>query len=58
MPINLDEEPLNSQTNIRSEGPSDETIPNQKTEIINPIRETENMEVHHHSHSSSINALQ
>jgi hypothetical protein len=48
MADNLDEEHLENPTNIQSEGPTDETTPNQETEIVNPIHETENMEVHHH----------
>ena len=52
MADNLDEGHLENQTNIQSESPADETTPNQGAEILNPIHETENMEVHHHTHSS------
>ncbi len=55
MADNLDDEHLANPANMKSESPADETIPNQETEIINSIHETENMEVHHHSHSSPEN---
>ena len=52
MADNLDEA---KPANIQSESPTDETKPNQESEIANSIHETENMEVHHHSHSSHEN---
>ena len=48
MPDNTDEEHLDNPTNTQSENPSDEIIPANDTEAINPNQETENMEVHHH----------
>ena len=45
-----DEKHLNNPTNTQSENPTDETTPNADIETINPIQETENMEVHHHAH--------
>ncbi len=45
-----DEEHLDNPANTQSENPPDEIIPTIDTEITNPNRETENMEVHHHAH--------
>ena len=45
-----DEKHLNNPTNTQSENPTDETTPNADIETINPIQETENMEVYHHAH--------
>lgn len=50
MADNTDEEHLDSPTNNQSENPPDEIIPITDTETINPIQESENMEVHHHAH--------
>ena len=50
MTDNTDEEYLDNPVNIQSEAPVEETIPNHETGTINPIQETENMEVHHHTH--------
>jgi hypothetical protein len=52
MADNPDEADLENRTDFQSGNPTGETTPNQATEIIDPIHETENMEVHHHSHSS------
>ena len=52
---NLNEEHLENSTNIQSESPTVETIPNQETEIVNPIHETKIIEVKHDSHSSNEN---
>src|SRR5450631_2478428 len=52
MADNPDEADLENRTDFQSGNPIGETTPNQATEIIDPIHETENMEVHHHSHSS------
>jgi hypothetical protein len=46
-----EEEPLDNPKNMEPENPSGEFIPATDTGTINPIRETENMEVHHHSHA-------
>src|SRR6195256_1492529 len=48
MADNTDEEHLDIQTNTQPDIPSDDIIPTQDTETINPNQETENMEVHHH----------
>jgi hypothetical protein len=48
MADNIDEEHLGNSTSNQSENPSDEIIPANDTETINPNQETENMEVHHH----------
>ena len=45
-----DEEQPDRGTNMQSENPSNETIPNQQTETVNPIQEAKSMEVHHHAH--------
>ena len=52
MADNIDEEHLDNPINIQSENPPDEIIPRKDTETINPNQETENMEVHHHTHAS------
>ena len=50
MADNTDDKHLDNQINTQSENLPDEIIPTPETEIINPNRETENMEVHHHAH--------
>src|SRR5665647_62540 len=50
MADNTDAEPIDKPTSNQLENPSDEIIPTIDTEITNPNRETENMEVHHHPH--------
>src|SRR5664279_3130728 len=50
MADNIDEEHFDNPTNTQSENSSDEMIPTKDTETINPIQETENMEVHKHPH--------
>ena len=52
MADNTDEEHLDNPTNNQSENPPDKIIPTNDTESINPNQETENMEVHHHTHAS------
>lgn len=52
MADNRDEEHLNNPTDTQVESPSDEIIPTQDVETINPNQETENMEVHHHAHAA------
>jgi hypothetical protein len=52
MADNSEEGDLETPANIPSESPTDETTPKQETEIVEPVHETQNMEVHHHSHSS------
>jgi len=52
MSDNLDEEHAEKPATIQSKSPADETTPDQEAEIVNPIPETDNMEVHHHAHSS------
>lgn len=48
MADNTDEEHPDNPTNIQLEKLSNEIIPTTATTPINPIQETENMEVHHH----------
>jgi hypothetical protein len=50
MAYNKDEEHLINPTENQSENPPDEIIPTTDTETSNPNQETENMEVHHHTH--------
>jgi hypothetical protein len=50
MADNTEKESLDNPTNTQSENSSDEITTTADTEIINPIQETENMEVHHHAH--------
>src|SRR5215212_6320017 len=50
MTNNKDEEHLDDQRNTKAENSSDEIIPTRKTDPINQIPETENMEVHKHPH--------
>jgi len=50
MPDNTDAEPIDNPTSNQLEDRSDEIIPAIDTEVTNPKRETENMEVHHHAH--------
>ncbi|MBL0130737.1 MAG: hypothetical protein IPP43_06130 [Chitinophagaceae bacterium] len=52
MAENTDEEQLDNPTNSQSENLPDKIIPTPETETINPNQETENMEVHHHTHAS------
>lgn len=51
MADNIDEEHLDSPTINQSENPANQIIPPTDSEIINSNQETDNMEVHHHSHS-------
>ena len=48
MADNIGDEHLDDPTDAHSENTSDEMIPTKDEETINPIHETENMEVHHH----------
>lgn len=48
MADNSNEEQLDNQTNSLAGNPSDYISPVNDTETINPIKEIENMEVHHH----------
>ena len=50
MADNTDAEHLDNPTNTQPDNVSDEIIPIQDTETINPKEETENMEVHKHPH--------
>src|SRR6476620_396754 len=50
MANNTGEEHLHDPTNTQPDIPSDDIIPPQETETINPNQETENMEVHKHPH--------
>ena len=50
MTDNTDEEHLDNPTNTQPDIPSDDIIPTQDTETINPNQEIENMEVHKHPH--------
>jgi hypothetical protein len=50
MTDNTDKEHLDNLTNTQSENSSDEIIPTTNTGPINQNQETENMEVHKHSH--------
>lgn len=50
MENNKDEEDLDNLTKNTSENSSDEIIPLNDKDIINSIQDSENMEVHHHSH--------
>jgi hypothetical protein len=52
MANNTDEEQLRNQTNNQSEGLPGDIPFTPDTEAINPTQEIENMEVHHHAHSS------
>ena len=52
MADNIDEEHLDIPTNNQSENLPDEIISTNDTETIYPNQETENMEVHHHTHAS------
>ncbi|MBK8520733.1 MAG: hypothetical protein IPL54_07600 [Chitinophagaceae bacterium] len=51
MADNTDEEHLDNPINNQSENPPDEITPAADAETINPNKETENMEVHHHAHN-------
>ncbi len=48
MADNIGEEHLENPANTKSENLPDGNIPIKDTETINPLQETENMEVHHH----------
>ena len=48
MAENTHEEHLDILTNTQAENSSEEITPTAGTVIINPIHETENMDVHHH----------
>src|SRR5438552_3677787 len=48
MAENTEEESIDRPPNTQSENSSEEIIPTNDTETINPNQETENMEVHHH----------
>ena len=50
MADNTDEEHLDNPANTQPDIPSNDIIPTQDTETINPNQETENMEVHKHPH--------
>lgn len=50
MADNIDEEDLENPINNQSEIPTDQIMSPTDSETINPNQETENMEVHHHSH--------
>lgn len=50
MADNTEEETIDNSTNTQSENLPNEIITTSETETINPIQETENMEVHHHAH--------
>jgi hypothetical protein len=52
MADNRDEKDLDNPTNTQPDNPSDNIIPNIITETINPNQESENMEVHHHTHAN------
>ena len=52
MADNTDEEHLDNLTNIQPESSPDEIILANGTDTINPNQESENMEVHHHTHAS------
>jgi hypothetical protein len=52
MAENTDEQHLDILTNPQPENSSEEITPTADTEIINPNQETDNMEVHHHTHAS------
>ena len=51
MTDNRDEEHLDNPTNTQPENPPDEIILTTDTDTIPQNLETDNMEVHHHSHS-------
>lgn len=48
MAENTQEGHFDSPPNSQPDNPSDDIIPSQETETINPNQESENMEVHHH----------
>ena len=50
MPNHTDEEHIDNPTNTQSENPPDEITPTANTETVNQNQDTENMEVHHHTH--------
>ena len=52
MADNTDEEHLENPVNSQPELPPDQIISPTDSETINPNQETENMEVHHHTHAS------
>ncbi|HEV8079336.1 MAG TPA: hypothetical protein VGP43_01385 [Chitinophagaceae bacterium] len=52
MADNTDEEHLDNPTSNQSEIPPDQVISTNDTKTINQNQETENMEVHHHTHAS------
>ncbi len=52
MEENTDEEHLDDPTKKQSENPPDEIIPTNDTVAISKNQETENMEVHHHTHAT------
>jgi hypothetical protein len=51
MAENLDDETLDNPINIQSENLQDEIISPSEIDTITPNQETDNMEVHHHSHA-------
>lgn len=52
MADNTEKELLDNPTNTKSENPADEITPTADIEAINQNQETENMEVHHHTHAT------
>ena len=48
MADNTEDEPLENPANPQTDNPSEEIISTNKEDIVIPIKETENMEVHHH----------
>ena len=54
MAENIGEEHLDTPVNNRTEFPAKEPIPPVAGATINPHKETENMEVHHHSHDPAV----
>ena len=52
MADNTEEKYLADPTNNQSENSTEEITPTADTETINPNQESENMEVHHHTHPS------
>jgi len=51
MADNIDDESLEEAATTQSENPPNKIIPTGHIDTINTTQETENMEVHHHSHS-------
>ncbi|MEJ7674933.1 MAG: hypothetical protein WKF59_20100 [Chitinophagaceae bacterium] len=52
MTDNINDDILNNPIIPQQKNLAEENLTNNETDIIKPIQETENMEVHHHTHPS------